>query len=228
VLCEGYLVAKRGEAIMRWRGALAAAALGVAGLLGSGCVFVFDHGPRVTYGDTLLVPPYQGGGLQVVAAAQDRREYVLSGQTEPEYVGQARSRWGIPHHRHTESGQPLAADLGRAAAEALRRAGFEVARVELAPKDPEVIALTRLRQPGGARILYLLIHEWMYDRYRGYTNLLTYKLEARVLDSAGQRLASVVREDERQIERAAVLEYAAVLADLLTDPALVSALEAQP
>ncbi|HOX44774.1 MAG TPA: hypothetical protein PK668_14340 [Myxococcota bacterium] len=206
----------------------AVAALGAAGLLAPGCIFVVGpSGPRVTYGDALIELPYQGGGLAIQVAAQDRREYVLSGQTEPEYVGQARSRWGIPHHRHTESGRPLAADLGQAAAEALRRAGFLVAQVELQPKEPEVIALSRLRQGEAARSVFLVIHEWMYDRYRGYTNLLTYKLEAQVLDSAGQRLASVVREAERQIDRPAVLEYADILADLLTDPELVSALEAR-
>jgi hypothetical protein len=212
---------------MQRSGLLAVAALGAAGLLASGCVFYRHVGPRVTYGDTLLELPYQGGELRVMVAAQDRRAYVLSGETEPEYVGQDRGRWGIPFHRHTESGLPLATDLGRAAAEALRRAGFLVAQEELQPKEPEVIALTRLRQGEAARSLLLVIHEWMFDRYGGYTYLLTYKLEVQVLDAAGQRLASVVREDERQIRRPAVLEYAAILADLLTDPELVSALEAR-
>jgi hypothetical protein len=215
------------------------------GLASGGCVP--HRGPQVTYGDTLLTLPYKGGGLRVVVAAQDRREYVISGQTKPEYVGQVRRAlgdavrlgMGIPSHRYTESGQPLASDLGRATAEALRRSGYLVAQVKIEPKDTKDIALANLRAPENARILFLVVHEWMYDYYYGVSfrygpkNVganykLAYKLEARVLDSAGQlTLASVVREDDRQImyDRA-VFEYAAILADILTDPEVVSALKA--
>lgn len=203
-----------------------------------GCA-TFDTRPKATYGDTLLTLPYQGGGLKVVVAAQDQREYVLSGQTKPEYVGQVRENYTISH-RYTESGQPLASDLGRAAGEALRRSGYLVSQVKLQPKDPEVIALTSLRAPEVARILFLVVHEWMYDYFYGVSfrygpkNVganykLAYKLEARVLDSAGQlTLVSVVREDDRQIMGSvALFEYRAIIADLLTDPEVVSALKAR-
>ena len=213
-------------------------ALVILVLVFGGCKTI-DTRPKPTYGDTLLTLPYHGGGLKVVVAAQDRREYVLSGQTGPDYVGQVRDQgYGRFSHQYTESGQPLASDLQRAASEALRRSGYLVALVDLDPKDTEAIALTRLRAPKEARILYLIVHEWMYDYYHGVSfnygpkNIganykLAYKLEARVLDSAGQlTLVSVVRENDRQnMGRNEVWEYAAILADMLTDPEVVAALK---
>ena len=212
----------------------------ILGLVFGGCAAI-DTRPKTTYGDTLLTLPYQGGGLKVVVVTQDQREYVLSGQTKPEYVGQVRDReWGTPSYRYTESGQPLASDLLHAASEALRRSGYLVSQVELHPKDTGVIALTSLHAPEDARILYLVVYGWMYDYYQGVSfnygpkNIganykLAYKLEARVLDSTGQlTLASVVRENDRQtMGGKAVFEYAAILADMLTDPEVVSALKSR-
>lgn len=206
----------------KWRGVFPLLVVLGFGFIGSGCAGLF--GPRVTYSDTLTGVAYPGNGMRIAVASQDRREYVVSGQTEPEYVGQSRSKFGIPFHRRTGSGRPLATALGQAAAQALIRGGFSALATEVNPKDSPKDVRSTLVQAGGQRLLVITIHEWMYDRYRGHTNLLTYKLEAEVLDAQGQRLASATREDERQIRQAAVLEYANVLMKLLNDSNIAAAM----
>lgn len=160
------------------------AALSVAVALGlSACAF----GHRYDYSDTGTSLAYRGQG-RVAVAAWDQRPYVLSGNKDPHFVGLQRSLYGIPFNVSTDSGQPLATEMGKAMVLTLAGAGFGATPVELPAQDQQSQALQALLQAGLRRSLLLRVDNWESDNYKNPT--VTYDLSLAVYDHDGRRLAS--------------------------------------
>ena len=157
--------------------------------LGSGCA------PPLYYKDMVAPATFKGSGAATVAV-QDRREYVTSGKIDPSYEGQVRATVGIPYHRSTVTGAPLAAEMARAVATTLTNQGYAVTVLGAAPADPEKEVQDRLISNKPVRALHLLINEWMYDGWGSYK--LESKLTLKVMDGEGKEL--VIAEHAQQEE----------------------------
>lgn len=196
------------------------ALLGV--LASSGCI------PPTYYKDMTVTVNYSGNAA-ITAATQDLRKYVVSGQTEPSYEGQVRSTVGIPYHRSTSSGFPLAGEMNKALITSLQQRGFRVTPVSLAPQATFETAKQSLLTSGPERAILLSIDEWMYDGhgFAGYT--IQCDLTIKVIDKEGQLLASVQAKGEQNLGtnpyKPVKIYFQGKLNQLLNDPKVAAALQ---
>ena len=187
--------------------------------LGSGCI------PPLYYKDMVAAAPFEGGDA-VTVAVQDRREYITSGKTEDSYEGQVRATVGIPYHRNTVTGGPLAAEMARGLAATLTTKGYQVTVIGTAPADaPEEIA-AKLAGSKPSRSLYLVINEWMYDGWGSYK--LESKLTLKVMDGQGKLLAATEHTLEENLgshpENPAKEAFRRRLEALLSNPDVAKAM----
>ncbi len=187
--------------------------------LGSGCV------PPLYYKDMVAPVGYQGSGA-VTVTVHDQREYIKDGKTEASYEGQVRATVGIPYHRNTVTGQPLATEMARGLAATLESRGFQTTVVGAAAADPFAEVVSRMKATGGVRGVYLAVEEWMYDGWGSYT--LESKLNLKVLDAAGKVLAEAKSEMKENLGshpmNPAKEAYRRALERLLNDPLVSKAL----
>ena len=187
--------------------------------LGSGCV------PPLYYKDMIAAAPFKGGNA-VAVAVQDQREYIKSGKTEDSYEGQVRATVGIPYHRNTVTGGPLAAEMARGVAATLTAQGYQVTVVGTAPADAPDEITGKLTGTKPARSLYLVINEWMYDGWGSYK--LESNLTLKVYDEAGQLLATAQHEQEENLgghpENPAKEAFRRRLEALLSNPDVIKAM----
>ena len=66
-------------------------------------------------------------------ATQDRREYVLSGNKDPQFVGLQRGGYGNPFDVRTSDDRPLAEDMTTAIVAAMAGRGFQPVPILIAP-----------------------------------------------------------------------------------------------
>lgn len=152
------------------------------GLAGSGCAV----GNRYAYSTVVLEPTLSGSGPLGVAT-QDRREYVLSGNKGPQFVGLQRGGYGNPFDVRTSTGRPLAEDMTTAIVAALAKRGFQPVAVTVAPGADAAEVRRALFKDGAERGLLLTLVEWKSDTYVGVG--LPYDITLAVLDKAGTVLA---------------------------------------
>jgi hypothetical protein len=98
-------------------------ALGFAILFLSGCVVGRKH----DFQQANAVLGYQGE--PVAMGVQDLRPYIVDGDKDEDFVGLARSGYGIPYDIGTESDRPLAQEMADVIAAALRSSGVTVKTV---------------------------------------------------------------------------------------------------
>lgn len=171
---------------MKHLGAVAALAL----LFSTGCAvgnkYAFDYQPVAMSGGA--------GGTQVLVLEPiDQREYVVSGDEPPNFVGEQRNGYGIPFNVTTADGRPFSANLGEIAKRDLEAAGYRVTMVD--GSADSVASL--LRERGIQRGLVLVINEFKSDTMNNIT--INWDLEASVYDSSGTVVASESSEGKEAL-----------------------------
>jgi hypothetical protein len=175
---------------------------------------------------SVSVPNVGSRSLQIVAV--DERPEVLSGDKTPQWIGLQRAGFGIPYGVHTESGKPLAEELGNSLAQSFRRSGAspEVNAVPLRG-NLETVPFSK------DRALVLRIKKWKSDTM---TNVnFTYHLEASVQDRSRKVLAKNAVEGNDSIdgsfwnpvgasERRVTAKQREILERLVNAPQIVAAL----
>jgi len=124
----------------------------------------------------------------VSVATLDQREYVISGQSQPELVGMQRGGFGNPFDVLTESGRPLSSEFTRAITKTLERNGIKVLAVETRPAKDSRSAMAELIASAGERLLLLSIKEWIGDSQ--INTEVRYNLQLTVTDHSGKTLAA--------------------------------------
>ncbi|WP_054774832.1 hypothetical protein [Methylogaea oryzae] len=147
----------------------------------SGCAGQSAIGQKYNYAGASLTLPYTGAPL--VVGVQDRRPYIVSHNKSPDFVGLQRAAVGIPYDIHTASGAPLADDMAKTLAGALRGATPVSIGSNLSRADA-----IRTLHADGKRAVLLTLNEWRSDAYVGAT--LHYDMEMEALGADGHTLAS--------------------------------------
>jgi len=109
-------------------------------LLCSGCAVGVKH----KYDHQALDLPAASSGKTVEVAVLDQRPYVVSNEKSPNFVGVSRGGSSNPVNVETESGQPLAANMGADIVSALQTAGLKASQIVLASPVTPVSARQQL------------------------------------------------------------------------------------
>lgn len=123
----------------------------------------------------------------VAVASLDRRDYVVSGKSSPDFVGMQRGGFGNPFDILTVSGRPLSSEFSDAIKTALKRNGVNVIAIDTQPATDSKAALTSLVATHRDRLLLLDISEWVADTFQNTG--LSYTLRLAVADTSGKELA---------------------------------------
>jgi hypothetical protein len=132
----------------------------------SGCAVGVTH----RYHDSIADVQATGTGSLAVVV-QDARPYVVTGNKTPNFVGLSRDGHGIPFDVSTESGRPLADDIGASVCQSLRQKGFSCTMLETQPKamiDDTAMktrAVEAARRANAVCVLLLFLNEWKSDTY---------------------------------------------------------------
>jgi hypothetical protein len=147
----------------------------------SGCAVGVKHG----YDQTVLAPV--SGSASVAVGVHDERPYVVSGNKADNFVGLSRGGFGNPFDVSTQSGNPLATDMGKAVTSSFEQGGFKAQQVVLDKKlSPQQAQETLLAAKTDRSVLLALV-EWKSDTYQRVA--LLYDMRLTVLDPAGKQLA---------------------------------------
>jgi hypothetical protein len=147
----------------------------------SGCM-------RYTYSVANVVPEIGPAGNGVVAvASQDQRSYIVSGRNQPQLVGVVRGGFGNPVYMNTDTGRPLADEMGEAIAGALKKKGYKILSIAISPTEPIAQVQEKLRDTGATRLIHFQIKGWKSDTYNRIR--LEYLLSLSVFDQEGRLLA---------------------------------------
>jgi len=163
----------------------------------------------------------------------DSRKYVLSGEKTPDFVGNSRGGTGVPFDVTTLSEKPLATDMAKAIASVLKRAGVSVREINIPAKITASQAISILLKSQAERNILLVVAEWRSNTY--VRTSLSYAAKLSVLDSSGRELASrsILGKDNlggnffnppAHSREAVPKSYVLKLKELLSDPAVISAL----
>lgn len=194
---------------------------------GGGCAIGVKHRYHDTVADVAA-----SGSTAVAVATVDQRNYVLTKNKAPSFVGLSRGGYGNPFDVTTESGQPLSTDFTTSICGSLDRRGFH--SKALASPPPNAAPTAVVADAGGApRVVLVNIREWKSDTMQS-TSLL-YDVTLDVLDGTGKSLAQSRIDGKDDLggsawnppshARTAVpIAYKAKLERLLNDPGVVKAL----
>ena len=138
------------------------------------------------------------GQRRVTVGAWDQREYVVSGDQDPDFVGWQRTNMGIPFKVKTSSKQPLATEMTSSLILSLAGAGFTASPVTLKPEDTEGSAVYSLLRNRPARALLLRVDEWKSDTLMKPT--VYYDLTMNVYDGVGRKLGSKTLKGDEDLE----------------------------
>jgi hypothetical protein len=159
-------------------------------------IFLCSGCMRYTYSVANVVPEIGPTGNGVVAvASQDRRSYIVSGRNQPQLVGVVRGGFGNPIYMNTDTGRPLADEMGEVIAGALKRKGYKTLSVAIPPTEPIPQVQEKLMGTGASKLVHFQIKGWKSDTFNRIR--LEYLLSLSVFDQKGQLLAEKqVRGDE--------------------------------
>ena len=205
-------------------------------LLSLSCAKAGHKVTRIKFQDMVPQLSYRGDG-PVAVATHDKREYIVSGQSKPTYIGQVRALViPEPVHQTTWDGvSPMAGEMNKAIVHGLANQGFQAQAVALLPTaHPEQVKESLLAS-SPQRAVLLEINEWMFD---GINNLqLVYDIQLKVLNKDGALLARVPAKGKRtygtevNVASNDIKEfYRTVLKRLLSNPKVAAAMtgEAAP
>jgi hypothetical protein len=106
---------------------------------------------------------------------------------EHQLVGVVRGGFGNPIYMNTDTGRPLADEMGDVIAGALKRKGFKTLSVAISPTEPIPQVQKKLMDTGASKSIHFQINGWKSDTYNRIR--LEYLLSLSVFDQKGQLLA---------------------------------------
>ncbi len=193
----------------------------------SGC---YAMGVKFQYNDITPKTQFETRA-KIAVGVHDQRSYIVSGEKDPTFVGQNRNGWGIPFDVKTQSGLPLASEFQNSITNALSRAGATVVRADLGPGIKPLDAQRLMLSAGADKAFLVTIYEWKSDAFVDVN--LRYELLANVVGVTTKRLTGDERigkmgEYFSSSSASAALvpvAYKKKLEEMLSDPAIVSALQ---
>lgn len=99
----------------------------------------------------------------IAVGAQDRRQYIISGQKNQQFVGLMRGGFGNPFDVNTASGSPFAKDVTQVLSRAMQRDGVKVEALNLAPSANREEVIGAIRSAKVDSAIVLTINEWKTD-----------------------------------------------------------------
>lgn len=127
------------------------------------------------------------GSGKVAVATHDQRDYVVSGEKDPTFVGLQRGGFGNPFNVSTASGKSLADDFTGTVASALNARGFKTVPVMVSYSDSTDDVRKALKNTNAGRSILIMLNHWKSDTYQNTG--LAYNLKMEVLDQQGKTLA---------------------------------------
>jgi len=164
----------------------------------------------------------------------DQRPYVLDNDKSPSFVGLSRGGFGNPFNVNTESGNPLATDMGTDIVSSLQASGVKAKQMDLAPTLGPDEARQKLVGSGAERAVLITLLEWKADTYQRVW--LHYDVSIDVFNREGQTLATSQRSGEDNLgdggmdppshsRKAVPPAFKAIVEGLFHDPAVAAALK---
>ena len=124
-----------------------------------------------------------------IVAAHDLRPYVQSGNKNPNFSGISKSIAGIPYDVTTQSGGPLAYDLGKMIANTMKYRGtFATAKDIPYTWTQEDVRKNLLGTAPEAEVYYIRMNEWKTETH--FRTALHYNLQLTVYNSQRQEIAT--------------------------------------
>jgi hypothetical protein len=102
-------------------------------------------------------------------------------------VGVVRGAFGNPVYMNTDTGRPLAEEMGEVIAGALKKKGYQTLSVAVSPTEPIPQVHGKLMDTGAAKLIHFQIKGWKSDTYNRVR--LEYLLSLSVFDQKGRLLA---------------------------------------
>lgn len=150
-------------------------------LVANGCV-------RYTYSVTNLTTDLEPKGIGTIAvASQDLRSYVVSGEYIPQNVGVIRGPFGNPLQMTTDSGRPIADEMGDVISESLMKRGFKTIPVTVAATESMEQVNQKLTDTAANRLIHFQIKQWRSDTFNNLR--LEFRLNVTVMDETGNVIA---------------------------------------
>jgi hypothetical protein len=151
-------------------------------ILVSGCAVGNKH----RYHDVIADIKFSGD-IAIGVGTQDAREYIISGDKDPTFVGLSRGGYGNPFNVGTQSGQPLANDISQTISNSLSKKGFKPIIIELSHRDNDNTIIEKLILSKAPRLIFLKLNEWKSDTFTN--TALLYNVDFKVMDEKGEVLA---------------------------------------
>jgi hypothetical protein len=162
-------------------------------LLGIFLLISCSAGHKIKYHDTIASISVSGS-ITIAVTTHDQRQYILSSQSNPDYVGLNRGGFGEPFNVKTESGKPLAEDITTAICNSLAAKGFKSVAVNAMPSEDKNKVLTKMKETKGERLLLLTLYEWQSDTH--INTGLFYNMKLEVFDMNGNKLTEKIMKGE--------------------------------
>ncbi len=171
-------------------------------LLGIFLLISCASGHKIKYDDA-IANITASGSIKIAVTTHDQRQYILSGESTPDYVGLNRGGLSAvpfkPHSVATESGKPLAEDITTSICNSLSAKGFKAVAINVTPFEVRDKILAKMKEVKGDRLLLLTLYEWQSDTYAN-TGLF-YNMKLEVFDINGNRLTEKIMKGEDNISR---------------------------
>ena len=142
----------------------------------SACAF----GKRHVYHDTVAEVDATGT-IAIAVASHDQRDYVVSGNKNPNFVGLQRGFYGSPLYVVlTGSGDPLAQDMTVSVVQSLSKKGFQAIPVASSHSEDQQALISRMKGTEAELFLVFTINEWKSDTYQN--TALIYDVDAIIMN----------------------------------------------
>lgn len=153
-------------------------------------------GQKIRYNDLPL--ELQATGKYIIAVSvYDNRVFIKNGEKDPSYIGTFRGAFGNPFDAYTESGKALAEDITGVICESLKKKGYKITPVIIAPKSPQDQIINRLKEARANRLLLLTLKEWRSDTYQNTT--LYCDISMQIMNNMGKKMAEASEKDEDEL-----------------------------
>lgn len=186
-------------------------------------------GQKANYADACPTIEYETDNT-ISVGVHDQRPYIINGEKTPNYVGTARTLYGVPWNMNTHSNKPLSDDIASAVVSGFKQVGIKAVFVPIPFSDDSHTAIEKLKKLGTKNIAIITLREWKIDKHKTFGFFTDTVL--RVFDGEGKELAktSVSHKNMGSGDGSIVsADYAArlYLSMLLNDPNIKTALGAK-